>query len=127
MAAFGERTRIGRALMYDIIRKPVEEVSLQCFAGGRAVFVIEHAEACLDAREVIARVRSRLGEKKYRLFSNNCEHFCEWALHGVARSFQVDTSLAFPRLVGERLQTALLRCVQRLLGIRRPARIRIEK
>ncbi|HLA70404.1 MAG TPA: lecithin retinol acyltransferase family protein [Steroidobacteraceae bacterium] len=115
------------ALMYDIIRKPVEEVSLAAFAGGRAVFVIEHAESCLDAAEVVARARSRIGEKKYRLLTNNCEHFCEWALHGIARSFQAETSLAFPRLVGERLQTALLRCVQKVLKLRRPARVRIEK
>jgi len=115
------------ALMYDIIRKPVEEVTLECFAGGRPVFVIEHAEACLDAGEVVARARSRIGEKKYRLLTNNCEHFCEWALHGVARSFQAETSLAFPRLLGERLQTAMLRCVQKLLGLRRPVRVRIEK
>jgi hypothetical protein len=115
------------ALMYDIIRKPVEEVTLACFTAGRPLFVIEHAEACLDAAEVIARARSRLGEKKYRLLSNNCEHFCEWALHGVARSFQAETSLAFPRLLGERLQNALLRCVQKLLKLRRLSRVRIEK
>ncbi|MEJ0087922.1 MAG: lecithin retinol acyltransferase family protein [Pseudomonadota bacterium] len=115
------------ALMYDIIRKPVEEVTLQCFAGGRAVFVIAHAEACLDTREIIRRARSRLGEKKYRLLTNNCEHFCEWALHGVARSFQVETSLAFPRLVGERLQRAVSRLLRRLVFVRRPARIRIQK
>jgi hypothetical protein len=115
------------ALMYDIIRKPVEEVTLASFAGGRAVFVISHAEACLDPAETIRRARSRLGEKNYRLLTNNCEHFCEWALHGVARSFQVETSLAFPRLVGERLQQAVSRVLRGLLTIRRPARARISK
>lgn len=115
------------ALMYDIIRKPVEEVTLQCFAGGRPVFVIEHAEPCLDTAEVITRARSRLGEKNYRLLTNNCEHFCEWALHGVARSFQVETSLAFPRLLGEKLQQALGRFVRRLLAARRPVRLRLQK
>ncbi|MEO8062418.1 MAG: lecithin retinol acyltransferase family protein [Pseudomonadota bacterium] len=115
------------ALMYDIIRKPVEEVTLQCFAGGRPVFVIAHAEACLEAGEVVSRARSRLGEKKYRLLTNNCEHFCEWALHDVARSFQVELSLAFPRLLGERLQAAMARLVRRLLTVRRPAPIRIPK
>jgi hypothetical protein len=115
------------ALMYDIIRKPVEEVPLSCFAAGRAVFVISHVDACLDATEVVRRARSRLGEKKYRLLTNNCEHFCEWALHGVARSFQVETSLAFPRLLGERLQGAVSRVLQRLLSLRRPVRARIQK
>jgi hypothetical protein len=115
------------ALMYDIIRKPVEEVTLLSFAGGRPVFVIAHAEACLDTAETIRRARSRLGEKKYRLLTNNCEHFCEWALHGVARSFQVETSLAFPRLVGEWLQSELSRLVQRLPVLRRPVRMRLQK
>jgi hypothetical protein len=115
------------ALMYDIIRKPVEEVTLTSFAGGRPVFVISHAEACLDAAEIIRRARSRLGEKKYRLLTNNCEHFCEWALHGVARSFQVETSLSFPRLLGERLRGFVSRLLQRLLSVRDPARIRTPK
>lgn len=101
------------ALMYDIIRKPVEEVSLAAFAGKRPVFVVEHAEVTLPAAEIIRRARSRIGERKYRLLTNNCEHFCEWALHGVARSFQVEVSLAFPRLVGERIQNALLRIARR--------------
>ena len=114
------------ALMYDIIRKPVEEVSLGMFAAGRPVFVIAHAEACLPAEEVIGRARSRLGEKKYRLLSNNCEHFCEWALHGVARSFQVETSLAFPRLLGERLEATVLRWLRRLLPRVRPLQLRLS-
>src|SRR3954470_12291763 len=61
------------ALMYDIIRKPVEEVSFERFAEGRPVFLVEHGERCFHADEVIRRARSRLGEKRYRLFSNNCE------------------------------------------------------
>lgn len=115
------------ALMYDIIRKPVEEVTLQCFAGGRPVFLITHAEACLEPVDTVSRARSRLGERKYRLLTNNCEHFCEWALHGVARSFQVETSLAFPRLVGERLQGAVSRLLRRLLSLPRPAPLRVRK
>ena len=115
------------ALMYDIIRKPVEEVSLQSFAGGRPVFLISHAEPCLDVAETISRARSRLGEKKYRLLTNNCEHFCEWALHGVARSFQVETSLAFPRLMGERLQGLVAGVLRRMLSLRRSERVRISK
>jgi hypothetical protein len=102
------------ALYYDIIRKPVEEVSLAAFAGKRTVFVVEHVEETLCADEVIRRARSRLGEGKYRLLTNNCEHFCEWALHGQARSFQVEVSLAFPRWMGEQIQGWLLRKAQRI-------------
>jgi len=112
------------ALIYDLIRKPVEEVSLESFAQKRPVFVVDHDETTLRAEEVIRRARSRLGEGSYRLLTNNCEHFCEWALHGEARSFQVDFALAFPRLVGERIQGYLLRTLQRLLT---PPRLRIDQ
>ncbi len=110
------------ALMYDIIRKPVEEVPLAAFAKGRALFVIEHAEICLPASEVVNRARSRLGENRYRLLTNNCEHFVEWCLHDASRSFQAETALAYPRMLGETMQAAVLMLVRRLLALRRPAR-----
>jgi hypothetical protein len=104
------------ALMYDLIRKPVEEVSMVDFAQGRPVFVVAHADADFDPEQVISRARSRLGEKRYRLLSNNCEHFVEWCLHDVSRSFQAETALAFPRVMGERIQAVLLRGVRRVFG-----------
>jgi hypothetical protein len=50
---------------------------------------------------VICRARSRLGEDRYHLLDNNCEHLVEWCLHGVARSFQVESALEFPHRAGE--------------------------
>jgi hypothetical protein len=114
------------ALMYDIIRKPVEEVSIEQFAEGRPVFVVEHGEACLHTDEVLSRARSRLGEKRYRLFTNNCEHFAEWCLHGVARSFQAETALSYPTLLGEWMRGKVLAFVQRVLAVRVPARVRLR-
>jgi hypothetical protein len=113
------------ALMYDIIRKPVEEVSIEQFAEGRPVFVVDHGEPCLEVDEVLSRARSRLGEKRYRLFTNNCEHFAEWCLHGVARSFQAETALSYPTLLGDWVRGRLLRFVRRALAVRIPARLRI--
>ena len=97
------------ALMYDLIRKPVEEVSMAAFAEGRPVFVVTHCEGSFESGEVIRRARSRLGEKKYRLLSNNCEHFVEWCLHDRHRSFQVEVALQFPRWFGERILAALMK------------------
>ena len=97
------------ALLYDIIRKPVEEVTLAAFAEGRAVYVVSHAEAQFEAREVIRRARTRLGEKRYRLLTNNCEHFVEWCLHDRHRSLEVETALNFPRWFGERILAAIFR------------------
>ena len=100
------------ALMYDIIRKPVEEVSLADFAEGRPMYVVLHEESAFDAEEVIRRARTRLGEKRYRLLTNNCEHFVEWCLHDVHRSFEVETALNFPRWFGERILAASVRRVR---------------
>jgi len=63
-----------------------------------ASWVRSEALSDFDVREVICRARSRVGEDRYRLLTNNCEHFCEWCLHGTARSFQVEAWLARPRL-----------------------------
>ena len=86
----------GRA--HGLRREPVEEVPFAHFACGQRVWVRSEARSAFDVREVIGRARSRVGEDRYRLLTNNCEHFCEWCLRGTARSFQVEAWLARPRL-----------------------------
>jgi hypothetical protein len=46
---------------------------------------------------VVRRARSRLGENRYHIIRNNCEHFCEWSLSGVSRSRQLES---LPGLLG---------------------------
>ncbi len=92
-------------------RGPVEEVSLARFALGRAIWVRIHAAPRFDGAEVARRARSRVGEYRYRLLSNNCEHFCEWCLQEEQRSYQVERLLSLPRrlaLVFRGAATALL-------------------
>lgn len=43
--------------------------------------------------ETIQRARSRLGEAKYNLVTNNCEHFAIWCKTGISQSHQVDDVL----------------------------------
>lgn len=74
-------------------RGPVEEVTLQCFEAGRGYRVLETPLHEMEARDVVQRARSRLGENRYRILSNNCEHFCAWCLHGNGRSAQVERLL----------------------------------
>lgn len=76
---------------------PVEEVSLARFAHGQRVRVRSGPPCAFDAGEVICRARSRVGEHRYRLLTNNCEHFCEWCLRGEARSFQIEAWLPLHR------------------------------
>ncbi len=103
------------ALLYDLVRRPVEEVSLEAFAQGRPVFLIRHADTCRDPAEVIHHARSRLGENRYSVWTNNCEHFCEWCLHGEPRSFQVEDALELPRRIGEWALTRLWAAVRVIL------------
>jgi pimeloyl-ACP methyl ester carboxylesterase len=67
----------------------VEEVSLECFAHGRDIRV-RHERAHFERGVVVARAQSRLGERSYRVLTNNCEHFCAWALRDESRSAQVE-------------------------------------
>ncbi len=82
------------AQAFSLIRHPVEEVSLARFARHHPVWIEAREVGSYDAQEIIRRARSRLGENRYRLFTNNCEHFCEWCIRGEARSAQVDALLA---------------------------------
>lgn len=40
--------------------------------------------------KIVARARSKIGERGYDLFRNNCEHFCRWCMVAKAESFQVN-------------------------------------
>jgi hypothetical protein len=86
------------SLTHSPLGGPVEEVSLARFAQGHRISVRLHAAPRFRWNEVIGRARSRVGENSYRLFSNNCEHFCEWCLHGQQRSYQVEYVLLVPLL-----------------------------
>jgi hypothetical protein len=74
----------------SMLRGPVEEVSIAEFARGRPVSIRSDAPPRYDQGEIIRRARSRIGEDLYRLWTNNCEHFCEWCLRGEHRSYQVE-------------------------------------
>lgn len=85
----------GRVLHYAGLARnfqsgPVEEVSLEYFANGRAVYIECRETQALEAQEIVMRARSRIGESKYRLLTNNCEHFTEWSRFGTDRSRQVE-------------------------------------
>jgi len=81
---------------HGLFRGPVEDVSLEYFARGRAIRV-RHDRPRFDRGEVVARARSRLGERRYRILTNNCEHFSEWCLNGASRSTQVERLLSGAR------------------------------
>ncbi|HEY3598256.1 MAG TPA: lecithin retinol acyltransferase family protein [Paraburkholderia sp.] len=77
-------------------RAPVAEVTLEQFAAGHAVAVRPHPLPNYAGDETVRRARSRLGENRYRLLTNNCEHFCAWCLFGESHSEQVHVCLTHP-------------------------------
>jgi hypothetical protein len=79
-------------------RGPVEEVSFAQFAAGRTVLTKPAVNARYGGEEIVRRARSRLGENRYRITRNNCEHFCEWCVYGMPRSEQVEHFLSAPLL-----------------------------
>jgi HRAS-like suppressor 3 len=68
----------------------VEEVPLNWFTKGFGLRVKFQTNSTYSGEERVTRTRSRLGERRYRLWSNNCEHFCEWCLSGISRSRQIE-------------------------------------
>ena len=66
------------------------EVTLAEFAHGHPVWVRQSPGARFAGVEAVQRAYSRIGEDRYRLISNNCEHFCTWCLYGESRSEQID-------------------------------------
>jgi hypothetical protein len=84
-------------------RGPVEEISIERFAAGREVAVKANPLAIYVGPETVRRARSRLGENRYRLLTNNCEHFCSWCLYGRACSEQIQACFVQPRLAWQAL------------------------
>ncbi|MFJ1260527.1 lecithin retinol acyltransferase family protein [Cupriavidus sp. CuC1] len=82
---------------------PIEEVSILSFANGHSISVIHDPAVRFQGADVVRRARSRIGENRYRLLTNNCEHFCAWCIEGVSRSAQVDGLLRMPRMFARRL------------------------
>jgi len=58
--------------------------------GDSDFWIVEHEDADLPD-VIVERAKSKLhnGCDQYNLFTNNCEHFCEWCATGTAWSHQV--------------------------------------
>lgn len=77
-------------------RRAIEYIPLHGFAAGRTISVRAEPGAVYTGADAVERAKSRLGEDRYRLMTNNCEHFCTWCVRGVGRSDQVRRCLRNP-------------------------------
>lgn len=78
----------------------IRRASLEEFAAGGTVEVVEYARRRFVHEETVERARSRLDESGYRFFGNNCEHFARWCVTGEHASEQVDDARAAGTGVG---------------------------
>ena len=80
----------GTVIHYRKPSETIERTSIETFAKGNPVYVAEYGDGfgyIPDA--VVERAESRLGEHKYNLLFNNCEHFASWCKTGMSESQQV--------------------------------------
>lgn len=66
----------------------IKRTTLESFARGGVVKVKPQPTAFIPSL-VIERAESRLGEREYDLFFNNCEHFANWCKTGKSESYQL--------------------------------------
>ncbi|HBL59364.1 MAG TPA: NC domain-containing protein [Cyanobacteria bacterium UBA8803] len=78
----------GTVIHYRKPSETIERTSLSTFTQGQTVYAKRYP-TCFIPDVVVRRAESRLGEKKYNLLSNNCEHFATWCKTGVSDSQQI--------------------------------------
>ncbi|MBT9311118.1 lecithin retinol acyltransferase family protein [Leptothoe kymatousa] len=67
----------------------ISRTSTAAFARGNPVYPFEQSVSFLPD-VIIGRAESRLGEQRYNLFFNNCEHFATWCTTGQNLSPQLN-------------------------------------
>ena len=70
----------------------VEMTSLEEFASGDIWQIKEHANAPFSGQDIALCAKARVGEQKYNLIINNCEHFCNECVFGEHVSEQVQNA-----------------------------------
>jgi hypothetical protein len=66
----------------------ISRTSIASFATGQPIYVKRYS-VCYIPDVVVQRAESRLGERRYNLFTNNCEHFANWCKTGASECAQL--------------------------------------
>ena len=91
----GTVVHFGRGV-FDIANAVIERVDLETFSQSRLIEVVD-SRIEFSPEEVVRRATSRLGERSYDLWSNNCEHFANWSRSGDHSSPQIDVTETIAR------------------------------
>ena len=70
----------------------IQSSPLDEFAEHNAIEIVDHCYA-FPTDQVVARAQSRLGECRYSLAFNNCEHFAVWCKTGDHLSEQIENAV----------------------------------
>lgn len=80
----------GTVIHYRKPSETIEKTSLATFSRGNPIYMVEYSDGFGYIPDVVVtRAESRLGEQKYNLLFNNCEHFANWCKTGVSESEQI--------------------------------------
>lgn len=81
-------------------KEPIVETSLEDFHLGNSCIVIHHKDSKYSRKEIVDRAYSKIGENKYNLAFNNCEHLVNWCITGKKKSDQTKGVTAVGGLAG---------------------------
>ena len=93
----------------------VEMTSLEEFASGDTWQIKEHANAAFSGQDIALCAKARVGEQKYNLLINNCEHFCNECVFGEHVSEQVQNAKQNSALFSE-IEPFLGQIISELFG-----------
>ena len=93
----------------------VEMTSLDEFASGDTWQIKEHANAPFSGADIALCAKARVGEQKYNLLINNCEHFCNECVFGEHVSEQVQNVKQNSALFNE-IEPFLQQIISELFG-----------
>lgn len=82
---------------------PVKPARLSDFVGSSELYVRNYKNRKNYSSDSIERALSKLGEDKYNLILNNCEHFATWCMIGNSLSRQVRINLTSLGQIGSAL------------------------
>ncbi|MEX5688938.1 lecithin retinol acyltransferase family protein [Pseudomonas silesiensis] len=71
----------------------IELTSLKDFAQGKSIKVKTYRKKPFHRPQIYQRAKSKVGENKYNILFNNCEHFATWCVTGEHTSEQANAAI----------------------------------